>query len=72
MSLKALLGLEDTDISEDEITFKIGDALRKNLDVVEFVTADGEKITVKLPHTDFAKYIDSWDSTVGKGNYPHL
>lgn len=49
MSLKRLLGLEETGISDAEIAAKLIDAQKKNLDEVDFIKADGSTIQVKLP-----------------------
>ncbi len=49
MSLKQLLGLEKTNISEAEIMTKIKEAQHKDLDSVDFVV-DGEVIKVSFPH----------------------
>ncbi len=72
MSLKKLLGLEDTNISDDEILARIKDALDKNISDIEFTTKSGEKIQIRLPHQDFTKYLDPWDGKQGKGNLPNI
>ena len=72
MSVKTLLGLEETDLSDVEIQAKLKEALAKNLDTIEFTDTNGKKIIVRLPHRDFSKYIDPWDDRIGKGNYPHV
>lgn len=64
MSLKQLFGLDEVFISDAEIMAKIKEAFEKDLDTVEFIHADGSKVVVRLPHIDFAKYVDPWD---GKG-----
>lgn len=68
MSLKQLFGLEDLEISDIDIMARIKAAFDRDLDVVEFVKADGAKVVVKLPHIDFSKHIDPWDGRVlGRG-----
>jgi len=49
MSLKILFGLEETDITDEEIITKIKQAQEKNLDYVEFEVGE-EVIKVNLPH----------------------
>ncbi len=73
MSLKTLLGLENTDLSETEILQKLQEAIRKNIPVLEFTTPDGKKTEVKINNiTDFSKYLDPWDGKQGKGSWPHI
>lgn len=68
MSLKQLFGLADTIISDTEIMTKIKEAFDRDLDMVEFLKADGTKVLIKLPHIDFSRYIDPWDGNhVGRG-----
>ncbi len=61
MSLKQLFGLDDLEISDNEIMAKIKEAFDKSLDIVEFVKTDGTKVLVKLPKMDFSRHIDPWD-----------
>jgi hypothetical protein len=49
MSLKQLLGLEKTNISEAEIMTKIMEAQHKDLDSVEFVV-EGNIVHIGFPH----------------------
>ena len=61
MSLKALFGMADTDLSDSEIVRQLKEALDSDKDSIEFQQADGTLMVVHLPHIDFAKYIDPWD-----------
>lgn len=72
MSLKNLLGLEGTSLSETEILARIKEARSKNIGEIEFSTTEGSKVIVKLPNADFSKYADPWDGKQGKGNYPQI
>ena len=68
MSLKTLFGLEDVEISEMEIMARIKAAFERDIGEVEFVSADGSKVIIKLPRMDFSKYSDPWDGNVlGRG-----
>jgi hypothetical protein len=66
MSLKQLFGLEDLDLSDNDIMGKIKDAFDHDLDVVEFIKSDGTKVIIKLPHIDFSHHIDPWDGGMGR------
>ena len=73
MSLKQLLGLENTTLTDVQIIAKIKEARERNLEHVEFTTSDGKRILVNLPKRDFNRYIDPWDgNTGGRGNYPKI
>ncbi|HLD33669.1 MAG TPA: hypothetical protein VJB66_03005 [Candidatus Nanoarchaeia archaeon] len=61
MSIKVLLGLENTTLSDSEIMSKIKDAEDHHNELLEFNTRDGKKITLHLRHQEFAPYIDPWD-----------
>lgn len=52
MSLKELLGLNGTDISEAEIMKKIAEAKRQNLTEVEF-DVGGSKVKISIPSIGF-------------------
>ena len=49
MSIKNLLGLAGTNISDCEIIAKLTEAQRRNLDEIEFVKIDGTVIKIQLP-----------------------
>lgn len=49
MSIKKLLGLTGTNISDCEIIAKLTQAQRRNLDEIEFVKVDGTVIKIQLP-----------------------
>ena len=70
MSLKLLFGLEDTELTDDDILKRIKEALDRGLSEIEFTSKDGTKTKVKLPHADFGLYGDPWDGKQGKANYP--
>jgi len=73
MSLKSLLGLENTSLTDTQIMAKIQEAKDKGQEEVEFMTKDGKKVIVKIPHVDFSKYVDPWDGTgAGKNKYPEI
>jgi len=72
MSVKDLLGLQDTLLSDTDILAKLKEALDRKLGEIEFVDRKGVKVVVKLPAGDFSKYLDPWDGTSGKGNYPRI
>ena len=61
MSLKSLLGLEDSGLSNDAIMAKLWEADAKNLDHIEFVIG-GEITKVSMPHINFDPNSDkdSW------------
>lgn len=52
-TLKRLLGLEETQISDIEIVAKLNEAQKKNLDEIEFVKGDGSKTIIRLPKASF-------------------
>lgn len=61
MSLKKILGLGNSRISECEIMNKIVEAQKKDLDEVEFVSQDGTITKVSLPHLHFyPEMYDTW------------
>ena len=57
MSIRKLLGLNGTGISDDEIMAKLVDAQKRNLDEVEF-NIDGKTVKISLPHIAFDKDAD--------------
>ena len=61
MSLRILLGLEGTSLSDAEIMMRFKSAMQRNEDEVGFPQPGGTVIVIKLPHADFSKYIDPWD-----------
>lgn len=62
MSLKSLLGLNETGIADWEIINKLKEAQKKDLDEVEFVGKDGSITKISLPHVQFYPEMDqdSW------------
>ena len=62
MSLKKILGLDESGISDWEIMKKITEAQDQNLDEVEFITEAGEVVKISLPHIPFYPGMDkdSW------------
>jgi hypothetical protein len=53
MSLKQLLGLSETGISEFEIMKKLRKAQMRKIEEVDFEKVDGSVIRIKLPHVGF-------------------
>ena len=61
MSVKTLLGLDGTALSDSEIMARIKDALDHHNAMVVFRMKDGHTVELHLPHAEFAPYIDPWD-----------
>lgn len=61
MAMKALLGLDDLNISDREIMSRFKQAFDHNMEAVEFLKTDGTRVVVRLPHLDHSKYFDPWD-----------
>jgi hypothetical protein len=72
MSLRDLLGLQGTALSDSDVLKKIKEAADRNQGEVEFTCNDGSKVRIKIPSRDFSKYVDPWDGTPSKGNYPKI
>ena len=58
MSLKNLLGLNDVDISNEEIMAKVAEAMRRNLSEIEFIKLDGSSVKIELPSPRFDPSMD--------------
>jgi len=59
MSLKNILGLAETGLTDYEIMAKIREARRKNLNEVDFINADGSVTKIFIPLTpNFDPYMD--------------
>ena len=58
MSLKNLLGLGESNITEFEIMAKITQAQKNNLENVEFIREDGSIIRISLPNIEFDPHMD--------------
>ncbi|MCK4589402.1 MAG: hypothetical protein KAT77_03100 [Nanoarchaeota archaeon] len=61
MAMKALLGLDDVNLTDREIMSRFKHAQDHNIDTVEFLKADGTKVILRMPHLDHSKYFDPWD-----------
>jgi hypothetical protein len=49
MSLRTILGLGETGLTDYEIMAKISDARKRNLDEVDFINADGSITKIFIP-----------------------
>ncbi len=58
MSVKNLLGLKETGISDFEIMSKVKAAQSHDLDEVDFLTEDGSVVKIHLPHLEFDPMMD--------------
>lgn len=67
MSLKKILGLSETDLTDYEIVARIQEARKNNLDEVDFAATDGTIIRIFIPSIpNFDSYMDfgSWFSII--------
>ena len=59
MSIKKILGLAETGLTDYEIVAKIKEARRKNLNEVDFINIDGSVTKIFIPSTpNFDPFMD--------------
>ena len=56
--IKQWLGLVENDISDSEIMQKLRNALKNDLDEVDFIKKDGTVVKVKFPHMKFDDFMN--------------
>jgi len=61
MSIKLLLGLGNTNLTDTEIVGRIKDALDHRNGTVVFQLGGGRTVELHLPHAEFTPYNDPWD-----------
>lgn len=61
MSLKKLLGLENSRITEWEIMSKLAEAKKKNVNELMLSTNDGNEIKISIPNMNYDPFMDTRD-----------
>ena len=64
MSLKALFGIESSNITEAEIMLKLKNAIDRRVDQIEFIGANGSKTSLRISQVDYTKQIEPWDNVL--------